>query len=227
MHAQERFFQMDLLRRVAGELAAWWAPRRCRSTRRGACIAFARAEGALLAPDARPSTARRLCRRRNAILAAALGAPARVPIAAPGTSGLAPADNPAVTPQHVHRPAADKGATSWPLGALHSLVPPDWYAFLTQHSSSDYKAALDDSRVDPVPVPASPWPAAPACRPGGLQDCRGTDARDIGSNNFAVSAAHATHRPRHGGRRHAPRPGVPGTWFEPGLQWKEQVPPAT
>jgi penicillin amidase len=50
VHGQERFFQMDLLRRsAAGELAELFGPKPCRSTARTGCTAFRARAGQVLA----------------------------------------------------------------------------------------------------------------------------------------------------------------------------------
>lgn len=101
---------------------------------------------------------------------------------------------------------------------LKSTVPADWYAFLTQHSA-DWQAPLDGSLVQPLPLPESSWPWQ--AKTSACHDCELRDSRDIGSNNFAVAAS----RSRHGGAILADDMHlglrVPGTWFKASLQWKE------
>ncbi|MEO3693008.1 penicillin acylase family protein [Roseateles paludis] len=223
-HAQERFFQMDLLRRnAAGELAALVGPKAVPLDKGRRVHRFrARAEAALAAleaPDRQLLDA--YAAGANAGLAALSVRPPEYLLLRQTPAAWRAADTLLVTLSMYLDLQRGQGRDELAMGALHSLVQPDWYAFLTQHSS-DYQAALDDSRVDPVPVPASPWPAALRAAQVACSDCRGTDARDIGSNNFAVSAAHATHGhamvadDMHLGLR------VPGTWFKARLQWKEQ-----
>jgi penicillin G amidase len=106
------------------------------------------------------------------------------------------------------------------MGLLHDAVPADWYAFLNQHSA-DWQAAMDDSRMTAVPLPAGPLPEALRVTKTACSDCRLQDARDIGSNNFAVAAAHGeggraiVADDMHLGLR------APGTWFKARMKWKD------
>lgn len=81
-------------------------------------------------------------------------------------------------------------------GVLKQQVPPDWYQFLTQHSAN-WQAAIDDSQVSAIPMPASPYPAwlktppANACQSCDPRRRTPNDSRDIGSNNFAIAASHS------------------------------------
>ncbi|MFN3304507.1 MAG: penicillin acylase family protein, partial [Roseateles sp.] len=110
------------------------------------------------------------------------------------------------------------------MGLLHASVPADWYAFLTQHSA-DWQAALDDSRVAAVPLPAGPLPDALRVARTACSDCRLRDARDLGSNNFAVAAARGE-----GGRAIVADDmhlGLrsPGTWFKTRMVWTDAAGP--
>ena len=133
-HAQERFFQMDLLRRnAAGELAALVGARaalpldkarRVHRFRTGPRPPWRRSM------RARPSTARRLCRRRERRPGSLLSVrPPEYLLLRQAPVAWRAADTLLVTLQHVPRPAARTGRDELAMGALHSLVPPDWYAF--------------------------------------------------------------------------------------------------
>ncbi|PTT75444.1 penicillin amidase, partial [Pelomonas sp. HMWF004] len=100
-------------------------------------------------------------------------------------------------------------------------MPADWYAFLTQHSA-DWQAALDGSEVQPVPLPPGPLPDWLRSTQVACSDCSLQDARDIGSNNWAVSGQHTDDGraivadDMHLGLR------VPGTWFKARLRWRAE-----
>lgn len=222
-HAQERFFQMDLMRRnAAGELSA------------------------LVGPKALPlDKSRRLhrFRHRAELGIAALPADERALLDAyvsgvnAGLAGLAARPPEYLLLRQQPRPwvAADtvlvaygmyldlqgsQGRDDVATGLLHEAVPADWYAFLTQHSA-DWQAAMDDSRMTAVPLPATPLPDALRTPKVACSDCSLRDARDLGSNNFAVAAAHGKDGralladDMHLGLR------SPGTWFKARMKWKD------
>jgi penicillin amidase len=105
-------------------------------------------------------------------------------------------------------------------GVLKQAIPSDWYQFLNQHSS-DWQAALDESRAEVIPLPTSDYPRTLSDQKVACTDCRLRDSRDIGSNNFSVSGKLSTHGAAiladdmHLGIR------VPGTWFKAQLIWGE------
>jgi penicillin amidase len=222
VHAQERFFQMDLMRRnAAGELAALVGAKAVPLDKERRVHRFrARAEVALAAlPLAEQQLLEAYAAGVNAGLAA-LGArpPEYLLLRQPPQPWLA-ADSLLVAYGMYLDLQSAQGRDDLAMGALHASVPADWYAFLTQHSA-DWQAALDDSRVSAVPLPAGPLPDAlrvvtTACRDCGLQD-----SRDIGSNNFAVDAA----RGRDGRALLADDMHLglrsPGTWFKARMRWK-------
>ncbi|WP_349743076.1 penicillin acylase family protein [Roseateles cavernae] len=223
-HAQERFFQMDLMRRnAAGELAALFGAkalpldqgRRLHRFRHRAAVALA----------ALPAEQRSLLDAYTAGVnegLAALGAwPFEYLILRQEPRPWQSTDSLLVIYSMYLDLQSSQGRDDLAMGVLKHSVPPDWYAFLTQHSS-DWQAAIDGSRVQPVAVPATPLPEALraaklACR----GDCGLQDSRDIGSNNFAVSGALSPHGAAiladdmHLGLR------VPAIWFKAQLRWTE------
>ena len=223
VHAQERFFQMDLMRRnAAGELSA------------------------LVGAKALPlDKSRRLHRFRHRAEAAVAGLPAgqRALLdayvsgvnAGLDALGARPPEYLLLREQPHAWTAADtllvaygmyldlqsaQGRDDIATGWLRDHVPADWYAFLTQHSA-DWQAALDDSRVTAVPLPAGPMPEVLRVARLACSDCEARDARILGSNNFAVSAAHGESGrailadDMHLGLR------SPGTWFKARMRWKD------
>lgn len=222
VHAQERFFQMDLLRRnAAGELAELvgakavdldksrrWHRFRARST---AAIADMPAQERALIQSYAAGV--------NAGLAALGGRPPEYWLLRQSPKPWQEADSLLVLFSMYLDLQGAQGRDDLATGWAKANLSPDWFAFLTQHSA-DWQAALDDSGVEPVPVPAGPWPALLRESKTACADCGGQDARDIGSNNFAVAASRSTQGrailadDMHLGLR------VPGTWFKARLQWQ-------
>ena len=223
-HAQERFFQMDLLRRnAAGELAELvgaqavnldksrrWHRFRARSI---AWVATMPAEERALVQSYAAGV--------NAGLAALGGRPPEYWLLRQRPKPWQEADSLLVLFSMYLDLQGAQGRDDLATGWAKAQRPPEWFSFLTQHSA-DWQAALDDSRVEPVPMPSSPWPALLRDSKTACADCDGFDARDIGSNNFAVAASRSTQGrailadDMHLGLR------VPGTWFKARLQWQAE-----
>lgn len=224
VHAQERFFQMDLLRRnAAGELAALVGVKAVPLDQSRRIHRFRYRAGLALA--ALPPEHRALLAAYTAGVNEGLAALAVRPFEY-GLLRQAPrpweaADSLLVVLSMYLDLQASQGRDDLAMGVLKAAVAPDWYAFLTQHSA-DWQAAIDGSTVSAVPVPATPWPAAlGASAKVACSDCSLLDSRDIGSNNFAVSGALSPH----GGAILADdmhlAGRVPGTWFKVQMRWTE------
>ena len=224
VHAQERFFQMDLLRRnAAGELSALVGAKALPLDQGRRIHRFRDRAGLALA--ALPTEHRALLDAYTAGVNEGLNALAVRPFEY-GLLRQAPkaweaADSLLVVLSMYLDLQASQGRDDLAMGELKAAVPPDWYAFLTQHSA-DWQAAIDGSTVTAVPVPTTPWPSAlGASAKVACVDCGLLDSRDIGSNNFAVSGALSPHGgailadDMHLGGR------VPGTWFKVQLRWTE------
>lgn len=222
VHAQERFFQMDLMRRnAAGELSALVGAKAVPLDKARRTHRFRHRAEALLAQL--PADERGLLDAYvsgvNAGLGALGGRPPEYLLLRQQPQPWAPADTLLVAYGMYLDLQGAQGRDDIAMGLLHDAVPADWYAFLTQHSA-DWQAALDDSRVAAVPLPASPLPAALRASRTACTDCSLRDARDIGSNNFAVAAAHGSDQralvadDMHLGLR------SPGTWFKTRMRWK-------
>jgi penicillin amidase len=223
-HAQERFFQMDLLRRnAAGELAALVGAKALPLDRSRRIHRFRhRAEAALAAL---PEPERRLLQAYaagvNEGLAQLSVRPFEYALLRQPPQRWQPQDSLlAVLSMYLDLQAA-QGRDELAMGALKDAVPPDWYAFLTQHSA-DWQAAIDGSQVKALPVPATPWPdALRGAAKLACSDCSLRDSADIGSNNFAVGGTLTAHGgailadDMHLGIR------VPNTWFKAQLRWQE------
>ncbi|MFG6456101.1 penicillin acylase family protein [Roseateles sp. BYS96W] len=223
VHAQERFFQMDLMRRnAAGELSALVGPkalpldkaRRLHRFRHRAEVAVAGLPGderALL--DAYVGGV-------NAGLDALGGRPPEYLLLRQQPHAWTAADTLLVAYGMYLDLQSAQGRDDIATGWLRDQLPSDWYAFLTQHSA-DWQAALDDSHVTAVPLPAGAMPEMLRVIKAACSDCEPRDARILGSNNFAVSAARGDGDrailadDMHLGLR------SPGTWFKARMRWKD------
>lgn len=223
VHAQERFFQMDLMRRnAAGELAALVGEkalpldqsRRLHRFRHRAERVFAGL------PAEQRALGEAYAAGVNAGLASLAVRPPEYLLLRQAPRPWVPVDSLLVAYGMYLDLQGNQGRDDIANGILKRSVPEDWYAFLTQHSA-DWQAALDDSRVAAVPLPATPLPPWLRSVRTACSDCGMTDARDIGSNNWAVSGKHTADGrailadDMHLGLR------VPGTWFKARLQWKD------
>jgi penicillin amidase len=228
VHAQERFFQMDLLRRsAAGELAALVGAKAVPLDQSRRIHRFrSRADFALAAlPAEQRALLDAYTAGVNEGLAALAVRPFEYGLLRQSPKPWQAVDSLLVVLSMYLDLQGSQGRDDLAMGVLKGAVPPDWYAFLTQHSA-DWQAAIDGSSVTAVPVPATPWPAAlGAAAKLACVDCTLLDSRDIGSNNFAVSGALSPHGgailadDMHLGGR------VPGTWFKLQLRWTENGKP--
>jgi len=195
-HAQDRFFQMDLLRRnAAGELSELFGGAALENDKKRRIHRFRdRAEQILTSLS--PADQQTLARYSQGVNdgLASLGMPpfeylllTSKPRAWQSTDSLLVIFTMYLDLQET------LGADELAQGVLHQQVPADWYAFLTQHSSQ-WQAAIDGSTVKAIPMPTSAYPAFLKTAPtSACLSCDPllripNDSRDIGSNNFAVSS---------------------------------------
>ncbi|RZJ06438.1 MAG: penicillin acylase family protein [Rubrivivax sp.] len=223
VHAQERFFQMDLMRRnAAGELSALVGPKALPLDKSRRMHRFRHRTQAALA--AAPPEERAVLEAYvvgvNAGLSALGGRPPEYLLLRQTPKPWNVADTLLVGYGMYLDLQGAQGRDDVAMGVLHDAVPADWYAFLTQHSA-DWQAAMDDSRVTAVPLPAGPLPEVLRSAQTACVDCHLQDSRDLGSNNFAVAAAGGAQGraivadDMHLGLR------SPGTWFKARLKWKD------
>lgn len=222
-HAQERFFQMDLMRRnAAGELSALVGAKALPLDRQRRLHRFRhRAEqGLATLPADQRALLDAYVSGVNAGLTALNARPPEYLLLRQQPRPWVAADTVLVAYGMYLDLQASQGRDDIAMGLLHDAVPADWYAFLNQHSA-DWQAALDDSRMTAVPLPASPLPDALRTVKTACSDCSLQDARDIGSNNFAVAAARGVDGraivadDMHLGLR------SPGTWFKARMKWTD------
>lgn len=195
-HAQDRFFQMDLLRRnAAGELAELFGNAALDTDKKRRIHRFRdRAESILAGlPAADQQTLARYTAGVNAGLQSLGMPPFEYLLLTSKPRPWQSADSLLVIFTMYLDLQETLGKDELAQGFLHQQVPADWYAFLTQHSAR-WQAAIDGSQVTELPIPASPYPAllqqppttsCSSCDPALRTP---NDSRDIGSNNFAVSA---------------------------------------
>ncbi len=222
-HAQDRFFQMDLLRRnSAGELSALVGAkavpldksRRIHRFRARVGVAFA------ALPADQQALLKAYTEGVNKGLESLQTWPFEYGLLRQAPKPWQPEDSLlAVLSMYLDLQGAE-GKDELAMGLLKDSVPADWYAFLTQHSV-DWSAAVDNTVPVAVPVPSTPWPSFGNGTKVACTDCGLRDSRDIGSNNFAVGGAVSTTgaaivaNDMHLGIR------VPHTWYKAQLRWKE------
>lgn len=222
-HAQERFFQMDILRRnAAGELSALFGERALEADRNLRQHRFrARAQQALnllskperqLLSDYRSGV--------NAGLTALSLSPFEYLLLQQTPAPWQDEDAFLVIYSMYLDLQGKLGRDDYAMTLLQQAVPAQWYAFLQQHSTT-WQAALDGSTVQPVAVPDTAYPAVLRDDSLACNSCQLHDAADIGSNNFAVAGSLTAHGSAiladdmHLSIR------VPGTWYKAQLNWRE------
>ncbi|MBV8501661.1 MAG: penicillin acylase family protein [Paucibacter sp.] len=223
-HAQDRFFQMDLLRRnAAGELSALVGPKALKLDKSRRIHRFrARAEAAFAGLSAEEKALLQAYTDGiNKGLAALDARPFEYGLLRQPPKQWQPADSLLAVLSMYLDLQHGEGRDELAMGAIKEAVPADWYAFLMQHSA-DWDAAVDGSKPTPIPVPASPWPAQLGVAAKlACSDCGLRDSRDIGSNNWAVggsltdTGAAIVANDMHLGIR------VPHTWYKAQLRWKQ------
>uniref|UniRef100_A0A486XUW3 Family S45 unassigned peptidase n=1 Tax=Rheinheimera sp. BAL341 TaxID=1708203 RepID=A0A486XUW3_9GAMM len=222
-HGQERFFQMDLLRRsAAGELAALFGKRALETDKALRQHRFRqRAEAALLTlSNAEQQLLSDYSRGVNEGLAALSLKPFEYLLLKQQPGQWQSADSFLVSYAMYLDLQGKLGRDDYAMTVLKQSVPLDWYRFLQQESDI-WQAALDNSLTSPVSLPDSPYPELLRQQLTACQACQVKDATDIGSNNFAVSGKLTAHGSAiladdmHLSSR------VPGIWYKAQLNWRE------
>lgn len=222
-HAQDRFFQMDLLRRnSAGELSELFGAKALEFDKGRRMHRFR--DRAELALANLPKQQRQLLDRYtdgvNRGLQSLGLAPFEYLLLTSKPKAWQPADSLlCIYSMYLDLQGAE-GKDDLAQGVLKAAIPADWYQFFNQHSA-DWQAPLDDSLVSAVAVPSSPYPDALKPSTKACVSCQRRDSRDIGSNNFAVAAS-ASKDGRaivaddmHLGLR------VPGIWYKAELNFQK------
>jgi len=223
VHAQERFFQMDLLRRnAAGELSELFGEIALELDKKRRIHRFrAKAERGFAAlPQEQKLLLQRYTAGVNAGLAELGWPPFEYGLLAQSPRSWTGADSFLVLYSMYLDLQGAEGKDELAMGLMQQKLPQDWYEFLFQHSP-DWQAAMDDSRVSLTPMPKSVYPAVLSGQKTACTECVLHDGTDIGSNNFVVSGKRTADGrailadDMHLGIR------VPGTWFKAQLKWQE------
>ena len=223
VHAQERFFQMDLLRRNAsGELSELFGEMALELDKKRRVHRFrTKAERGFAAlPAEQKLLLQRYTAGVNAGLAELGWPPFEYGLLAQTPRNWVEADSFLALYSMYLDLQGSEGKDELAMGLMQQKLPADWYDFLFQHSP-DWQAAMDDSKVSLTPMPKSSYPAVLAGQKTACADCTLHDSTDIGSNNFAVSGKRTADGrailadDMHLGIR------VPGTWFKAQLKWME------
>ena len=225
VHAQERFFQMDLLRRnAAGELSELFGEMALELDKKRRIHRFrAKAERGFAAlPAEQKLLLQRYTAGVNAGLTELGWPPFEYGLLAQAPRHWVEADSFLALYSMYLDLQGSEGKDELAMGLMQQKLPPDWYDFLFQHSP-DWQAAMDDSTFSLIPMPKSVYPTILSGQKTACADCTLHDSTDIGSNNFAVSGKRTADGrailadDMHLGIR------VPGTWFKAQLKWQENA----
>lgn len=227
LHAQDRFFQMDLLRRqAAGELAELFGAAAAASDEAIRVHRFrARAERALAHL---PADELAVLAAYSAGVNAGLESLGRLPfeydLLRAGPRPWQPTDTLLVVFAMFIELHDERGRHESSLGVLHDLLPPPLASFLDAHGS-EWDAPIVG---DPFPLPPLPSPQVVDLRTHAARARQRPEPSDgelpsAGSNNWAVAGAHT----RHGGALLANDMhlglSVPNIWYRAQLRWRGQA----
>ena len=222
-HAQERFFQMDLLRRsAAGELSALFGERavsadkalrqhRFRQRAQSALAQLTAAENKLLSDYSRGV---------NHGLAALKVRPFEYLLLRQQPERWQNTDSILVIYTMYLDLQGKLGRDDYAMTVLKQSIPTDWYRFLQQESDI-WQAALDQSITESVSLPDSPYPQALRQQLSSCTQCQVKDATDIGSNNFAVAGSLTAHGSAILADDMHLTARVPGIWYKAQLNWRD------
>lgn len=222
-HAQERFFQMDLLRRsAAGELSALFGERavsadkalrqhRFRQQAQSALAQLTVTENQLLSDYSRGV---------NHGLAALKVRPFEYLLLRQHPERWQNTDSILVIYTMYLDLQGKLGRDDYAMTVLKQSMPTDWYRFLQQESDI-WQAALDHSKTDSITLPDSPYPQALRQQLSSCTQCQVKDATDIGSNNFAVTGSLTAHGSAILADDMHLTARVPGIWYKAQLNWRD------
>ncbi|MCC6415394.1 MAG: penicillin acylase family protein [Opitutaceae bacterium] len=221
LHAQDRFFQMDVLRRrAAGELAELFGPKAVAADQAARVHGFRRIAEASVA--LLPTDERAVLAAYTAGVNAGLGALAQKPFEYLVLRATPAAWRPEDTILVAHAMAmelSDEGNFERSLTAVRNTYGPAVMDFVSPPLTPD-DAALDDSSAEKAPE-------IPSARLVNLRGAAATSASEPseipspGSNSFAISGARtATGAPLLANDMHLSLR-VPNTWFRASLVWDD------
>jgi len=203
LHAQDRFFQMDLLRRsAAGELAALVGGAALELDRRLRVHRFRARAGAMLARAS--SSGRRSLEAYasgvNAGLSALGGKPFEYLLLRAEPEPWRPEDTTLVSLAMFLDLQDGNGSLESSLGLMHDLLPEALFDFLTP-AGTEWDAPLDGSTIEPAPVPGpevvdlrtmAPWSEL-ARQPSEPSAGVPASLPPRGSNNWALAGSLSAH----------------------------------
>ena len=229
VHAQDRFFQMDLMRRrAAGELAALIGPAAVgidRASRVHGFRGIARESLARLGPADR-ALVQAYTDGVNAGLAGQAAAPFEYLLLRSSPEPWRPEDCLLVACAMFLQLQDDQGRYERDLGLVNGELGPEALAFLAPLETAG-DAALDGSRGSPAPVPGpsvidlrrnAAAPGEPVAALGGPRGVPG-DGEPAASNAIAISGAHAAGGAALVGNDMHLHLGVPDIWYRACLEW--------
>ena len=213
VHAQERFFQMDLLRRqAAGELAALFGEAALPLDRRRRLHQMrVRAEKSVsLSPDDDGRILTAYTEGVNAGLTALGAPPFEYLLLRQKPEPWRVEDSVLVVAAMFFVLSDSQGRQEAARGLIHDVLPPELAEFLSPRGTDwDAPVVGDVIPTPPIPSPisAGAWAPQSARRVrGGCAQCRGELWRDdVGSNNWVLAGGRTGQRPRSSGERYAPR----------------------
>ncbi len=228
VHAQDRFFQMDLLRRRAsGELAEVFGRRaRASDLRLRRHRLRNTAERSLAAaPAERRALVEAYAMGVNAGLAALRKPPFEYLVLRAEPEPWSPVDTYLVLLAMFLQVQGENGEFDHFLGLLHDLLPQELYEFLTP-MGTEWDAPLDGSRVAEAPLPSGSLPTVSADALAAMDGTPEADrdqiaAADLGSNAWAVAASRtADGRALLANDMHLPLT-LPNIWYRAAFRWRE------
>jgi len=220
VHAQERFFQMDLLRRQgAGELSELFGAAALEADRAARLHRFR--HRARRAVEALPAAHRRILDAYvdgvNAGLDALRDVPFEYLLLRLDPEPWRAEDSMLALYAMYFTLNDSTGGRESALGIAADVLEPELLAFLAPAGTS-WDAALDGSRIEPPPMPGPADLGVDLKAPAGGDEPE-TDLAAVGSNNWAVAGSRtADGRAIVANDMHLPL-GVPNTWFRARLVW--------
>ncbi|KKO45575.1 penicillin amidase [Arsukibacterium ikkense] len=221
-HAQERFFQMDLARRsAAGTLAELFGERALTTDIERRRHRFAQRAETTLASfstiDLQILSA--YSRGVNDGLASLRSAPFEYHLLSAKAEPWQESDSILVIYNMYLELQGKMGRDEYAMTVLRDAIPAPWYQFLQQHSN-EWQAAIDNSHVDPVNIPDSPYPQILRAN-GDCIECTPKDSADLGSNNMAVMGRLTSHGNAIVANDMHLTIRAPGTWYKVQLNWRD------
>jgi penicillin amidase len=229
LHAQDRFFQMDLLRRgAAGELAEIFGGPLVKNDREARVHRFrtrARRVIESASPDER-ALVEAYAEGVNAGLGALASPPFEYVLLRVRAEEWRAEDSVLAALAMFLRLQGGQARRESDRGLLADVLPPEIVAFLLP-PGTEWDAPLEGGPLPQPPVPGPEVldlrgrPATPRAAAGGRPHGAWEEPIALGSNNWAVAGAHTAH----GGSLLADDMhlglGVPNTWYRVSLEWSE------